>query len=154
MNILIHVFQDERYLLRGPWKTFLLASLYEVIMSTWNSVIYPSMILSIQKSTTLQIGLLVLFSRLIKNRVHCVGSPPWKFFFWVVNLYNHSYNKVGNSVKEISWIFKYMYWSNHSAHIYRDPSLSFFANSFSFVSTQLRDLQLCGIPKHVTQQTL
>ena len=137
MSILIHVFQDERYLLCGPWIFFLSASLYEVIVSTMDLVIYPSMILSTQKSTSLEIWLLILFIRSIKARVHSVGSPPWKLFFSVVNLDNHSYNRVGNSTKKISWMFEYVYHYNHFVGVHQYPSLSLYAISISFASTQL-----------------
>ena len=76
MSILIHVFQNEKYRLRSPWKKILSTLLYEVIVSMMNSVIYTSMILSNQMSTTLDIGLFIIFSHLVKNIVHSVSYPP------------------------------------------------------------------------------
>ena len=104
-RIFIHVFKDYRCLLRGPWKMFLSTLLYEVIVSTTNSVIYPSRIISIQKYTTLDTRLLVLFSHWNNWRFHSISSSPWKLFLWVVNFENHPYNTIGNLEKKILWIF-------------------------------------------------
>ena len=75
-SILIDNYRDNRNLPCGPLKNSHSASLYDLLVSTTNSVMYPSRIISNQTSTTHDALLLVSWSSEISSGVQDVGSPP------------------------------------------------------------------------------
>ena len=64
-RILICKLNEFRYLLLGPLKNFLSASLKEVLVSMANSVTNASRVRVVQKSTARDIALFTLFNILI-----------------------------------------------------------------------------------------
>ena len=128
MIVFIHVVIDNKYLPWGPWKKILSASLYEVIVSTANSMIYPCKILSTQKSIALEMGLLTLVNLWINSALHSTASLLWKFVCRVANIDNQSCSTIGNYANNILWISMYKYRSNQFSGLNRDLALSSYTN--------------------------
>ena len=136
MIILIHVLIDSKYLLWGPRKKFILESLYEVIVSTANPMMYPYKKLSTQKSKSLEIELLTLVISWTNWSFHLTGSLLRNVGCPVTNLENNSYTIIGNTAKNISWISDYMYISTHFFALHHDPVLSSCMNANILESIQ------------------
>ena len=68
-SILIFKLNEFRYLLLGPLKNFISASLKEVCVSMENSVTNASRVRVVQKSTALDTALFTLFNSLILSGV-------------------------------------------------------------------------------------
>ena len=117
---------------------------YEVITSRVNSITYPSNMLLIQKSTTLEIGLLTCATSCVNRSVHSTTPLRYKLFCRVANSDNLSYNTTGNSAKKISWISEYRYCCNQFLGLSHKPSLSFCTNIDVFDSSHSSTSLLVG----------
>jgi hypothetical protein len=135
-NILIEVYNDRMYLPQGPRRNSCSAELYDFVVSTANSVIKPTTILSSQKSTTWVNLLFTCCNCSIYIGVHS-NCQIW-FVVWLsFNLSIHSCNKCGKSQKKASCKSVNTYFSRYMQGVTLGFLLSFCENSISFVLNQL-----------------
>ena len=103
-SILILRFKKCKNFPLGPLKKYLLAWLYDFVLSTTNSVIYPLMVLSNQWSTALVTMLLTLLTFWINASVQTTGGLDLISNCVSANLANHSNNSWWIPLKKISWM--------------------------------------------------
>jgi hypothetical protein len=124
------------YLPWGPCRNSCSDALYDFIVSTTNSIINPTTILSSQKSTT-QVNLLFTCC----NYSICTGvqsSCRICFVAWLsFNPSIHSCNKCGKSQKKTSCKSVNTYFSRYLWGVTLGFLLSFYAKSSSFFLNQL-----------------
>jgi hypothetical protein len=101
-SILILNFRKCKNFPLGPLKNYLLAWLYDYVLSTENSVIYPPMVLSNQLSTALDTALSNLLTFWINADVQTTGGLDLISNWVSANLANHSNNSWWIPPKKIS----------------------------------------------------
>jgi hypothetical protein len=132
----MEVYNDLMYLPQGPFKKSCSIALLDFAVSTTNSVINPTTMLSSQKYTTHVNLLSTHCSCTIYSGFH--SSCLIRFVGWLYfNIFIHSCNMCGKSQKNTScksvntYLFRYLRGVNFRF------LLSFCANSNSFVFNQL-----------------
>jgi succinate-acetate transporter protein len=132
----MEVYNDLMYLPRGPFKNSCSVVLYNFVVSTTNSVINPTTMLSSQKSTAHVSLLSTHCSCTISSGFH--SSCLIQFIGWLsFNLLIHSCNMCGNSQKNTSCKSVNTYLSRYLRGVSFGFLLSFCTNSSSFVFNQL-----------------
>jgi hypothetical protein len=129
------------YLPQGLLRNYCSVALYDFVVSTADSLMNPSIILSIQKSTT-RVSLLFTYCN-CSTYIGVQYSYRIQFITWLsFNLSIHSWSRWGKSQKKTlcksvnTYLSKYLrgvmlrfllsFWANYSSLVLNQPSISSF----------------------------
>jgi hypothetical protein len=141
----MQVYIDLMYLPLCPFRNYCSAAVYNFAVSTQNSVINSTIILSNKKSTTRVNLLFTCFNCAIS--IGCHSSCLIRFVGWFsFNINNHSYNRCGNLQKNTSCKYLNTYLARYLHGVYLGFLLYFCANLSSLVLNHTFNIHLRLIP--------